>query len=47
MLVILWYLFRAKDEQLSTIYQLMQDQQEKFGGTSMDDLHSQMKLYGH
>ncbi|CAL4072522.1 unnamed protein product [Meganyctiphanes norvegica] len=36
---------RAEAEQLAAIYILMQQQGEKFGQTSMDDIKQQMKLY--
>lgn len=35
----------VKNEQLATIHRLMQEQQEKFGATTLEDLRSQMKLY--
>ncbi|XP_076366309.1 uncharacterized protein LOC143255087 [Tachypleus tridentatus] len=35
----------ARKKQLAEIFKLMQNQQEKFGMTSMDDVVEQMKLY--
>ena len=35
----------AEAKQMSAIFKLLQDQEEKYGISSMDDMHEQMKLY--
>ena len=36
---------RTRNKQVEEIFHMMQDQEEKFGKTSMEDLRSQMKFY--
>lgn len=35
----------AQSQQLAVIFKMMQEQEEKFGKTSIDDIKDQMKLY--
>ncbi|XP_064083926.1 matrix-remodeling-associated protein 7-like isoform X2 [Macrobrachium nipponense] len=35
----------AQSQQLAAIFKMMQEQEEKFGKTSIDDIKDQMKLY--
>lgn len=36
---------KAQSEQLAAIFKMMQDQEEKFGETTIDEIKDQMKLY--
>ena len=36
---------KRQQDQLAEIFRLMQDQQEKFGISSMDEIQDQMRLY--
>lgn len=42
---IIFFSLRAQSEQLAAIFKMMQDQEEKFGETSIDEIKDQMKLY--
>lgn len=39
------FLNRVQNEQLEAILKLMQNQKEKFGDTSIDEIKDQMKFY--
>lgn len=38
-------IFRTEAQQLAAIYQLLQEQEDKFQVNSMEELEDQMKLY--
>lgn len=38
-------IFRAEAQQLAAIYQLLQEQEDKFQVNSMEELEDQMRLY--